>query len=95
MTKRFGVSGQALLAGMVGAGAMAAFTLVPQLMQPADARQISNESPNGAPLSFAERVWVMYWSICKCRFKFYAAWLISEAAMTLGGWGYNPKTGEW
>ncbi|MEM9738867.1 MAG: Do family serine endopeptidase [Pseudomonadota bacterium] len=54
--KRFGVSSQALLAGFVGAGAMAAFAFGPQLIQPADARPIVVQTPGDAPVSFADLV---------------------------------------
>ena len=56
MLKRIGVSSQALLAGVVGAGAMAAFTIVPQYTSPADARPIVIETPGNAPVSFADLV---------------------------------------
>ncbi|MCI4646436.1 MAG: Do family serine endopeptidase [Hyphomonadaceae bacterium] len=56
MAKRFGVSAQALVAGMVGAGAMAAFTFGPQFTSPADARQIVIEAPGDAPVSFADLI---------------------------------------
>ncbi len=56
MMKRFGVSSQALLAGVVGAGAMAAFAFGPQMIQPADARPIIVQAPGDAPVSFADLV---------------------------------------
>lgn len=56
MMKRFGVSSQALLAGFVGASAMAAFAFGPQLIQPADARQIVVQPSGNAPMSFADLV---------------------------------------
>lgn len=56
MMKRFGVSSQALLAGVVGASAMAAFAFGPQIIQPADARPIVVQTPGNAPVSFADLV---------------------------------------
>lgn len=56
MMKRFGVSSQALIAGVIGAGAMAAFVFVPQYTAPADARPIVIEAPGNAPVSFADLI---------------------------------------
>lgn len=56
MIKRLSVSGQALLAGTVGAVAMAAFAFGPQMMRPADARPITIQAPHDAPISFADLI---------------------------------------
>ncbi|MEM1106802.1 MAG: Do family serine endopeptidase [Pseudomonadota bacterium] len=56
MSNRFGVSSQALLAGFIGATAMAAFAFGPQLIAPAEARPITIEAPGNAPVSFADLV---------------------------------------
>lgn len=53
--KLFGISRNALVAGMVGAGAMGAFLLGPQFPN-ADANPITLEAPNGAPVSFADLI---------------------------------------
>ena len=56
MTNRFGISAQAFIAGLTGAAAVAAFSFGPQLVQPADARPIKIETPNNAPISFADLI---------------------------------------
>lgn len=56
MMKRLSVSGQALLAGVIGAGAMAAFAFGPQMIGPAEARPITIETPNDAPVTFADLI---------------------------------------
>ncbi|NBC19545.1 MAG: Do family serine endopeptidase [Alphaproteobacteria bacterium] len=56
MINRFGISLKALAAGVAGAGAMAAFTFGPQIVLPADARPIKIETPNNAPVSFADLI---------------------------------------
>ncbi len=56
MTDRFGISPQAMIAGLTGAAAMAAFSFGPQILQPADARPIKIETPNDAPISFADLI---------------------------------------
>lgn len=53
--KLLGISRNALLAGLIGAGAMGTFILGPQF-QDADARPIVLEAPVGAPLSFADLI---------------------------------------
>ncbi len=53
--KLFGISRNALVAGLVGAGAMGAFLLGPQFPN-ADANPITLEAPQGAPLSFADLI---------------------------------------
>lgn len=53
--KLFGISRNALVAGMVGAGAMGAFLLGPQFPN-ADANPITLEAPLGAPVSFADLI---------------------------------------
>ena len=53
--KLFGISRNALVAGLVGAGAMGAFLLGPQFPN-ADANPITLEAPLGAPLSFADLI---------------------------------------
>ena len=53
--KLFGISRNALVAGMVGAGAMGVFLLGPQFPN-ADANPITLEAPNGAPMSFADLI---------------------------------------
>jgi len=53
--KLFGISRNAMVAGLVGAGAMGAFLLGPQFPN-ADANPITLEAPNGAPVSFADLI---------------------------------------
>lgn len=53
--KLFGISRNALVAGLVGAGAMGAFLLGPQFPS-ADADPITLEAPSGAPVSFADLI---------------------------------------
>ena len=53
--KLFGISRNAMIAGMVGAGAMGAFLLGPQFPN-ADANPITLEAPAGAPVSFADLI---------------------------------------
>nr|WP_070958786.1 Do family serine endopeptidase [Hyphomonas sp. Mor2] len=53
--KLFGISRNALVAGMIGAGAMGVFLLGPQFPN-ADANPITLEAPGGAPLSFADLI---------------------------------------
>lgn len=53
--KLFGISRNALVAGLVGAGAMGAFLLGPQFPN-ADANPITLEAPLGAPVSFADLI---------------------------------------
>lgn len=53
--KLLGISRSALLAGLIGAGAMGTLILGPQF-QDADARPIVLEAPVGAPLSFADLI---------------------------------------
>ena len=53
--KLFGISRNAMVAGMVGAGAMGVFLLGPQFPN-ADANPITLEAPNGAPMSFADLI---------------------------------------
>ncbi|MEO0466379.1 MAG: Do family serine endopeptidase [Pseudomonadota bacterium] len=56
MMNRFGVSAQSLVAGLVGASAMAALAFGPQLMSPADARPITIQTPGNAPVSFGDLI---------------------------------------
>ena len=56
MINRFGVSAQSLVAGLVGASAMAAITFFPQPMSPADAQPITIQTPGGAPVSFGDLI---------------------------------------
>jgi len=53
--KLLGISRGALLAGLVGAGAMGGLVMGPQLLQ-ADARPITVQAPAGAPVSFADLI---------------------------------------
>lgn len=53
--KLFGISRNAMVAGLVGAGAMGALLLGPQF-QNADANPITLEAPAGAPVSFADLI---------------------------------------
>lgn len=53
--KLFGISRNAMVAGLVGAGAMGAFLLGPQFPN-ADANPITLEAPAGAPVSFADLI---------------------------------------
>ncbi|MEL6858518.1 MAG: Do family serine endopeptidase [Pseudomonadota bacterium] len=53
--KLFGISRNALVAGLVGAGAMGAFLLGPQFPN-ADANPLTLEAPAGAPISFADLI---------------------------------------
>ena len=53
--KLFGISRNAMVAGLVGAGAMGVFLLGPQFPN-ADANPITLEAPNGAPVSFADLI---------------------------------------
>lgn len=53
--KLFGISRNALVAGLFGAGAMGAILLGPQF-QNADANPITLEAPGGAPVSFADLI---------------------------------------
>lgn len=53
--KLFGISRNAMVAGLVGAGAMGAILLGPQF-QIADAKPITLETPLGAPVSFADLI---------------------------------------
>ena len=53
--KLFGISRNAMVAGLVGAGAMGMFLLGPQFPN-ADANPITLEAPNGAPMSFADLI---------------------------------------
>ena len=53
--KLFGISRNAMIAGLVGAGAMGAILLGPQF-QNADANPITLETPLGAPVSFADLI---------------------------------------
>ncbi|MEM9572120.1 MAG: Do family serine endopeptidase [Pseudomonadota bacterium] len=53
--KLFGISRNALVAGLVGAGAMGAFLMGPQFPN-ADANPITLEAPHGAPVSFADLI---------------------------------------
>lgn len=53
--KLFGISRNALVAGLVGAGAMGAILLGPQFPN-ADANPITLEAPSGAPVSFADLI---------------------------------------
>ncbi|MHA7901225.1 MAG: Do family serine endopeptidase [Henriciella sp.] len=53
--KLFGISRNALVAGLVGAGAMGAVLLGPQFPN-ADANPITLEAPAGAPVSFADLI---------------------------------------
>lgn len=55
--KSFGISKQALVAAIAGAGLTGALVYVPQNFQQADAKQpITIEAPRGAPLSFADLI---------------------------------------
>lgn len=55
--KSFGISKQALVAAVAGAGLTGALVYVPQNFQQADAKQpITIEAPRGAPLSFADLI---------------------------------------
>ena len=53
--KLFGISRNAMVAGLVGAGAMGTFLLGPQFPN-ADANPITLEAPAGAPVSFADLI---------------------------------------
>jgi serine protease Do len=53
--KLFGISRNALVAGLVGAGAMGVFLMGPQFPN-ADANPITLEAPHGAPVSFADLI---------------------------------------
>ena len=53
--KLFGISRNAMVAGLVGAGAMGAILLGPQFPN-ADANPITLEAPSGAPVSFADLI---------------------------------------
>ena len=53
--KLFGISRNALVAGLVGAGAMGVFLVGPQFPN-ADANPITLEAPAGAPVSFADLI---------------------------------------
>lgn len=53
--KLFGISRNALVAGMIGAGAMGALVWGPQTLE-ANAKPIVLEAPAGAPLSFADLI---------------------------------------
>ena len=53
--KLFGISRNAMIAGMVGAGAMGVLLLGPQFPN-ADANPITLEAPAGAPVSFADLI---------------------------------------
>lgn len=53
--KLFGISRNAMVAGLIGAGAMGAILLGPQF-QNADANPITLEAPSGAPVSFADLI---------------------------------------
>ena len=53
--KLFGISRNALVAGLIGAGAMGAVLLGPQFPN-ADANPITLEAPAGAPVSFADLI---------------------------------------
>lgn len=53
--KLFGISRNAMVAGLVGAGAMGALLLGPQFPN-ADANPITLEAPSGAPVSFADLI---------------------------------------
>ena len=55
--KSFGISKQALVAAVAGAGLTGALFYVPQNFQQADAKQpITIEAPHGAPISFADLI---------------------------------------
>jgi len=55
--KSFGISRQALVAAVAGAGLTGALVYAPQTFQQADAKQpITIEAPAGAPLSFADLI---------------------------------------
>lgn len=56
MTHRFGISGRALAAGLVGVAAIGAFAFGPQVVMQSDAQPISVEAPRGAPMSFADLI---------------------------------------
>ena len=56
MTHRFGISGRALAAGLVGVAAIGAFAFGPQVVMQSDAQAISIEAPRGAPMSFADLI---------------------------------------
>ncbi len=56
MTGKSGISPQALIAGLIGASAIAAFAFGPQLVSNAQARPITIEAPKDAPLSFADLI---------------------------------------
>ncbi|MEM9845829.1 MAG: S1C family serine protease, partial [Pseudomonadota bacterium] len=53
--KLFGISRNALVAGLIGAGATGAVLLGPQFPN-ADANPITLEAPAGAPVSFADLI---------------------------------------
>ncbi len=53
--KLFGISRNALVAGLIGAGAMGTLILGPQF-QDADARPVTLQAPAGAPISFADLI---------------------------------------
>ncbi len=53
--KLFGISRNALIAGLVGIGAVGALSIGPTVLE-ADAKPISIEAPAGAPLSFADLI---------------------------------------
>lgn len=53
--KLFGISRNALVAGLIGAGAMGAFVVGPTVLE-ADARPVVIQAPAGAPVSFADLI---------------------------------------
>eukprot|EP00300_Choanocystis_sp_HF-7_P025371 c27172_g1_i1.p1 GENE.c27172_g1_i1~~c27172_g1_i1.p1 ORF type:complete len:453 (+),score=101.67 c27172_g1_i1:51-1409(+) len=42
-----------------------------------------------------QRLVLLHYFVFTARIKFYAAWLVGEAALNLAGWGFNTKTKEW
>ena len=54
--KLFGISRNAVIAGMVGAGAMGALVFGPSLVEAEQARPVVIEAPVGAPISFADLI---------------------------------------
>eukprot|EP00298_Acanthocystis_sp_HF-20_P002728 c13113_g1_i1.p1 GENE.c13113_g1_i1~~c13113_g1_i1.p1 ORF type:complete len:465 (-),score=169.47 c13113_g1_i1:799-2169(-) len=46
-------------------------------------------------MPFYARLLYAYVHVAKLRMKFYAAWLTTEASLTLSGWGYDNEKKEW
>jgi len=56
MTERFGLTTTALVGALVGAAAMGAISLAPDVVTTSDAQPIQLEPPSNAPLSFADLI---------------------------------------